>query len=303
MVSMILLILKIIGIILLVILGLLFAGVLVILFVPVRYQATGYYHSDYLIQLDLTWLMHIFHISYHLSNENARGYEVFIFGKPYKKKKKQKKTKRKQENKTPVEYKEASIQKEDNNSEQKVDVPNTEEKRAELPKKSELYTEAEKRKVSFWDKMHMMFRAFLKQIGNIKYLFLNLCDTIKKVREKSDYYFAILKSSEFQQAFVDCKKQFHRILRHVRPKKMDVMIRYGSSQKPDQVGMVLAVWGMMYPFHRGNVKLDASFETDILEADFSIKGHMTLFVHLKTLYLCFFDKNIKYLKECVMREA
>ena len=85
MIGFLLTVLKIIGILLLVILGIIILALCLILFVPVRYSATGRIEDSYQITGKISWLLSL--IRFEFSFENGDFQEaVRIFGVPLHKK-------------------------------------------------------------------------------------------------------------------------------------------------------------------------------------------------------------------------
>lgn len=81
MVSILLTVLKIIGIIILVILGLILFLLLLILFVPVRYYGNGSYQEDFFAaKLRASWLLHLISVRGELQKEQALHIYMKIFG-------------------------------------------------------------------------------------------------------------------------------------------------------------------------------------------------------------------------------
>ena len=62
------------------------------------------------------------------------------------------------------------------------------------------------------------------------------------------------------------------------------------------------IWGMLYPLHEGKIALEPDFDSEILEGEFFCKGRIHIFVYIWTAYIILFDKNIKHLKKCLLRE-
>ena len=69
------------------------------------------------------------------------------------------------------------------------------------------------------------------------------------------------------------------------------------NEDPATLGNVLAVWGMLYPWHRGRIDIRPEFEETIVEGSFSVKGRVSVYVFLWTAWLFFTDKNIKQLRK------
>ena len=69
MISVLLTLLKILGIAILVILGIVLVLLLIVLFVPVRYRIKGYYKEDFVCHLRATWLLHLVSVSVDFEKE------------------------------------------------------------------------------------------------------------------------------------------------------------------------------------------------------------------------------------------
>ena len=73
-------ILKIIGIILLILLALVLFVLCIVLFVPIRYKADGFYKESYKIEARVTWLLHIVTLRVCQSSEEALHVMLKILG-------------------------------------------------------------------------------------------------------------------------------------------------------------------------------------------------------------------------------
>ena len=74
MLSVVLTILKFIGITILVLLGILLLVVGLVLFVPIRYKAEGFYKDSYRVQAKINWLLHI--VSFSLLYEKEQPFQM-----------------------------------------------------------------------------------------------------------------------------------------------------------------------------------------------------------------------------------
>ena len=137
-------------------------------------------------------------------------------------------------------------------------------------------------------------------IENIQYTFHKLCDTIVKIRDNLNYYLDLLQKQSTTRAIDTCKTQLMRIAKSLSPQKFQVNLHLGF-EDPAVLGEILAVWGMLYPFHQGRVDIVPEFGQTILEGDILLKGKISLFVYLKVALILFFDKNIKQLIKQIKR--
>ena len=177
-------ILKIIGIILLILLALVLFVLCIVLFVPIRYKADGFYKESYKIEARVTWLLHIVTLRVCQSSEEALHVMLKILGltvydntrpKADKKQKdKAKAAKKKKEKKTVSENKQpelkgASVESPADTQTvgdtSQVDIDTAE-------------SNSDDEKLNFWQKIIKIFRKFIHFFQNIKYTFRKFYDTI-----------------------------------------------------------------------------------------------------------------------------
>lgn len=298
MLSVVLTILRFIGITILVILGLLLLAVCLVLFVPVRYRAEGYYKDSYGVKARVSWLLHIVSVAVLLEKEQPFSVKLRIFGitvfdnqkkkEKVKKPKKEKKKKDRQE-KQP-ELAASSVEKK-----KPADTP--------LCEKKDIFEEpAEEEKLSIFQRLKLLFTKAVQIFRNIKYTFHRICDTIKEVKANITYYVELFKKDSTKAALEACKKQLLRIGRNLKPQKLQVNLHIGM-ENPALMGDILGVWGMLYPLHQGHIDISPDFEQPVMEGDFYCKGRITVYVYLWTLMILLFDKNIRRLRKCLVREG
>lgn len=155
-------------------------------------------------------------------------------------------------------------------------------------------------KKSLFEKLYIIFGKFMQFIENIQYTFHKLCDTIVKIRDNLNYYLDLLQKQSTTRAIGTCKTQLMRIAKSLSPQKFQVNLHLGF-EDPAVLGEILAVWGMLYPFHQGRIDIVPEFGQTILEGDILLKGKISLFVYLKVALILFFDKNIKQLIKQIKR--
>lgn len=322
MLSIIVTILKIIGIILLIILGILLLLLLSILFVPVRYRAEGYYRETYAVKAKVTWFFHLLSALVTVEEKQELHLLVKVLGIPiydnHKSKKKERSSKKKtkkqekedlQEELQPVHSPEicsAEMKEHEDTKENKViDIQDTtilqnnvEVDAKEIPDRASDEVPAKKRKRN---RMKEIFLRIVTAFRNIQYTFERMCAKIKYVKDNITYYLSILQSETTKQAFALCQKQIKRIFKNIKPQKYAINLRIGMDD-PATLGQILGIWGMLYPLHQGNIDIDADFEKQIFEGDFFLKGRISIYVYVWTVYLVLFDKNIKQVRKCFKRE-
>lgn len=295
MISIILSILKIIGIILLCILGLILTAIIVVLFVPVRYKIIAdsdinEVNKDYHVTAKFSWLLCLVRGRYNYPSEDGLIVKVgpfTVYGAekkekpPKKKKKKDKETEMsvKEEASTSDSSKEEIIEKEiEDNSTEKEDIYIGSVRRKTLKEKI-IYTWQK-----FCDKIN---KIYIK----IKYILAN----IKK-------YTGIIQTGEFKEAFELCKVSLARLFCMIKPRKLKVSGKVGM-KSPDQTGYVCAIIGIISPFFKKQICVIPDFDNFIIKGNVLIKGRIYIFVLLIVGIKVFFDKNIRKVIEMFKQEV
>lgn len=309
MIAVILNILKVTGIILLGFIGVLLLLLVLVLFVPIRYEAKGYYHDTYSLTWKASWCLRFLTLC--ISATEAKPLKVVcrICGiqiKRKQKKKQLKKRKKKAETKIhPVSSQDECRQ--DGSIEQKKDKSVQEKesrieiKKAEVPKQETDMKNSQKT-LSFFDKIRISIQTALYHLFHWKELGKQFFTSCKKRKEKIRFYIHSIQGEAFAVAFERSKVQILRILSNLKPQKCYCTVWFGRENEPDLVGEVLGIWGMTYMLHKGNVQIVPSFDKDVLEGEFYVKGRISLYLYVWMVYIVLFDKNIKYLKACVTQE-
>ncbi|MCM1183137.1 MAG: hypothetical protein NC337_07170 [Roseburia sp.] len=299
MISIILTVLKIVGIVLLVLLGivLLLAGL--IAFVPIRYRAQGVYQEGKAsVTGRITWLLHLISARMAFELGQPLHIRVRVLGIPVFDNLRQPKVKNKKREKseTNTELQTASLPEEDVIPEERI-APEEDvipEERI-IPDKDMAETfEEDAENSTILQKIKIIWKKFVHFIKNIKYTIQRICDTIVKIRENITYYFRLLQEESTKAAFAACKGQLVKIFKNLAPQKYNVHLHLGF-EDPATMGEVMAVWGMLYPFHEGRVDILPEFDRAVLEGDFFLKGRISVYVYIRTVLVLFFDKNIRRL--------
>lgn len=157
---------------------------------------------------------------------------------------------------------------------------------------ADINSEQKQHKGNIIQKVRKILKKLIDFVQNIKYTFNKICDTIASIRSNAEYYLNLLQLDSTKAAFLKCKNELLRVFRRLAPKKFQANLHLGFDN-PATLGDIMAVWGMLYPFHQGRVNIQPEFEQTIIEGDFSFKGRISLFVFVRTALVIFFDKNIR----------
>lgn len=301
MLHIVLAILKIIGIILAAVLGILLCLLLVILFVPIRYEGSGIKTEEQIkAEASVSWLLKAFCVKLRLLDKDFQ-YEIRIFGisleqiqRFFEKLKKKKVTEK--EGELPKEkIAEPETAKEEVPKEEipKAEIPKTEISKTEIPKTEkkvkkkeektkEVPSVPEKKKESIWRIPGKILSAFKKMQLTIK----GICDKIK-------YWLDFLHEEHTKGSIALIKIQLIKVLKHILPRKLKGNILFGF-EDPSKTGQILAGICMFYPFYYKKLNISPDFTQAILLGDIEIKGRIYLAYFVKTAIRVFFDKNIQY---------
>ena len=294
MISIILSILKIIGIILLCILALLLIAVLVVLFVPIRYKIVADSdindnNKDYNITAKFSWLLCLVRGRYNYPSDDGLIVKIgpFIV---YGAEKKDKTPKRKKTKEKETEIKEDSS----SNEGSKKEIVEKEIEDNSYAEKEDIYIGSVKRK-TFKEKIIYTWQKFCDKINKIytkiKYILAN----IKK-------YTGIIQTGEFKEAFELCKVSLARLFCMIKPRKLKVSGEVGM-KSPDQTGYVCAIIGIISPIFKKQICVIPDFDNFIIKGNVLIKGRIYIFVLLIVGIKVFFDKNIRKVIEMFKQEV
>ena len=323
MLTVILTILKWIGITILVIVGILLLALCLILFVPIRYKADGFYKETYQVRARVSWLLHIVTVAFHYEKDQAFHMKLRIFGIPVfdnlkKKEKTQKRSSKKKKPKKPMEEQAepeiiassvSEMDDTDTKQQEKVSKPEASndnekenEKRVERETEQAQETSDDVDKLGLIGKIKLVLSKAFGVFRNIKYTIHRICDTMKRIMDNITYYVELFKKDSTKAALAACKKQLVRILKNLKPQKFQMNLHIGM-EDPATMGDILGVWGMLYPIHQGHIDICPDFEQAVLEGEFYCKGRVTVYIYIWTVIIILFDKDIRRLRKCLVRKG
>lgn len=318
MISVLLIILKIIGITLLVIIGLILLLLLLVLFVPVHYKAEGNYDDAFRYKAKVSWLLHLISVKVDVEEEVTTS--VRILGIPlsvFMKKKKQPPEEEQQPDKK-VSDKEAVDETKRSGEEQPASKTDGGAVVEETPESETCdvtvetsigpsETDVEDKK-SFFDKILDKIHGIIEKAKDIRSKIRNIFEKIKEffinIEDKKKTvkrYLVILKSDTAKATFALCKKRLFIMLKHIFPRKMLVDITYGL-EDPANTGYVLGVYGVLPVFIGERIVLHPDFEKQVFKCDFHMKGAICMWTLLYQLLRVIFDENCRKLFYIVKKE-
>ena len=304
-------ILKIIGIILLAAIAFILLAVLVVLFVPIRYQVSIERTEEdgappISVQGSVFWLLHLINVRFHYPEKpmlRARIALRTIFVYPQESTDSATSKKRKKKKTT---VSEASRDKSPSIAADPGRLPAGQEQQNQAETDGEEQTGQKKsilqklrsfveRIIEFWNR--------LKQIlSNIQYTIRRLCDKIKDILHNIQYYREVFESDVFQQSFALCRGELGYALRHLKPTKLKADWIIGTGD-PVLNSDILAVYGVCYPLVGQNVRIVADYDAKHIEGTALIKGRIRLFALVRVAWRIYFNKNIRTLIRLLKKEA
>ncbi len=297
MISVVLTVLKILGIIILSVIGLVLVLVLLICISPVRYKVDGKYYDRPDGKLTVSWLLHILHATAGYDG-NGLIYKVRVFGIPVLK------SKPKSENpcekakasteagRNPGEKAEASTEagrnpsekaevsteavreeKTQDSSENEAKEAGEDSQQAEGEKQPEpdentSSEEEDEDWLGFIDKMN---DAWYEKKEKLFQKLEELEDKVNDIRKK----LRLITSERTEAAVKHVLKKVFRILKSIMPRKLRGHVTFGM-ENPADTGTVLGVLAATLPIHKNQLKIDPVFTEKIFEGEAFLKGRISI---------------------------
>jgi hypothetical protein len=339
MLHVLLVILKVAGIVLLSILLVLLLLLLFVLFVPIRYSGYAKKNSEVYARATISWLFHIIHFNFYYDRDGAKQVlrifgipidkvkvflskfkSIFQFEKTKNKKSKKVRTKSDKTKKSTVNVKNKELNQLDVSLDNKPSEPtkdikikdeefeytkndsyNYEENFERKKEHTEITQNVRKKKKKFGIKkwfIHIKNKLmnFIQKLKNLIRNFISFC---KNAKDKVEEIKSIIQDERNQEAFRLCKEQLFVVLKHVRPKKYKINVKFGTSD-PALTGQILGILGMLMPLYKNNAVFIPDFENAILEGDIYLKGRVTLARVLWIAWKLYRDKNVKRCYKMIM---
>ncbi len=313
MISVLLTLLKIIGIVILSLLGLFLVLLLIVLFVPVRYRLKGYFRDEFVCHGKATWLLHFISVSFDYEKEFRSSIKILGIDISSFIKHKEDTSSNTKKKKTKEES--STVDKSDSKSETTDTAPDTTgqnnilENNADNDKTSDtIEDESIDSSKSIFQKINDFITGIKEKILSLYNKLLELVNKIKQTvaniltkKESLERYIQILKKEEVKSAFSLCKNRIFRMFKHLLPKKMKIHAHIGM-EDPSTTGYILAFYSILPDKLRRQIILKADFDEVIMEADYNIKGYCNAFSFLYQLLCIIMNKNCSTFYKLVKKE-
>ena len=294
------LILKFILILLGIVLGLLLLAILLILFCPVRYRASGTKEQDDWKKIrgegQISWLFHGVVLRVVWAEGNLQT-SFRLFGIPVDKILNRRKKVKDYAGSEEIPEKPVNAK-----SEKMISSP-VDSQPQDAPEKSQQKTDSDKKekKISPVRKLLSGIQSKRKRIWDrIHHIRAALCRVGAQVTWWRDF----LEHPRVQAGISLVWTHAKFLIRHVLPTGMDGEITF-STEDPSITGAILAVLGMTIPFHKNCVRVRPLFSGEnYCQGNVRIKGRIYGIVFVRAAVSIYFNKNIKYvIRRCKTRRA
>lgn len=296
--TVVLLILKIIGIILAALLGIVVLGILLVLFCPFRYRIWGSYHEKPDISIRVAWLMCIFQFRMDITDTQQMYLRILGFRKNLSREEEETNESEEssgleEESETTNTVENAFDKKrietnrsdaatvEENSGEE--EFRNKEDPKDSIEMKStDLSRKTPEKKISISQKVKRLWEKIKRALFNIK-------ETAVKIKK-------LYMDPRNKLAFTKLKQSVAKFFRVLHPKKFQLKLKF-STGSPDTTGQLLGVIAMFPIGYRNGWNIVPDFTADAFYADaeFDVRGRVLGISLIKLACSIILDKNCKRL--------
>lgn len=125
----------------------------------------------------------------------------------------------------------------------------------------------------------------------IRYTIRDKYDKIKKIWENISYYAELLREENTLALWGHVKIRLLKILKSIRPRHIKADVLFGADS-PDTTGYAFGIYGMLSPYLGTKVCLTPDFTQAVLEGRFAVSGHITVSVILWNALKVVFDRKL-----------
>ena len=296
--TVVLLILKIIGIILAALLGTVVLGILLVLFCPFRYRIWGSYHEKPDISIRVAWLMCIFQFRMDITDTQQMYLRILGFRKNLSREEEETNESEEssgleEESETTNTVENAFDKKrietnrsdaatvEENSGEE--EFRNKEDPKDSIETKStDLSRKTPEKKISISQKVKRLWEKIKRALFNIK-------ETAVKIKK-------LYMDPRNKLAFTKLKQSVAKFFQVLHPKKFQLKLKF-STGSPDTTGQLLGVIAMFPIGYRNGWNIVPDFTADAFYADaeFDVRGRVLGISLIKLACSIILDKNCKRL--------
>lgn len=288
-------ILKIIGVLLLSLLCLVVGLVLLLLFVPICYEAEIVSAEKVSVKAKITWLLHLVRLLLKFQDEFSMKLWVLCFSVPFGKQKKDdtENYEHTEQARTVETLKSAEIKSHAESTKETESTDSSEyTKNVDHSENTEHTNDAEFSKCI--PKTENVKTKKENWLLRIKRIFGSILDKIKHIGKSMERVKALLEDPHNQAALSHIKDEVFLLLKHICPKKLKVDMAY-STGSPDTTAEVFGILAMFPIGYQNRWKIYPDFEADSLYAKgtIDIKGKIYIYQILFAALRLILDKNCR----------
>lgn len=296
MLHIVLLILKILLYTILILLGILILALLLVMFVPVKFKAYAEKKENIICKIKASWLGFVFCFKA-CYDENGFLYRLKSFGgtlvsneQGFEKEKpdNNKNIKTKKKGKDKSKSKKGITNEKVGENESVKDISYSDD--IDMNKQFVLDdSDFEEVKESIFTHIGKIFDKYVLTIKDKMEGFLH---RLKNLKKKANQYKKFLESRTTKQAWQVTKTYLIKLLKHIKPKKINGSVIYGTGD-PASTGEQLGYISFLFPIFGDNVDITPDFSRKIFEGDIFIKGRVRVYNILYYACKIYFNKYVK----------
>lgn len=144
-------------------------------------------------------------------------------------------------------------------------------------------------------------KRLFEKIQKIKYTIGNIYDKIKEIWGNISYYAELMQRRETVELYAYVKLRIFKILKNIRPRHIRADILFGTGE-PDTTGYAYGAYCMLSPFLGPRFLVRPDFERAVLQGEFDISGHVTVFVLVFNALKLMFDRKFRWFMRKLKKE-
>lgn len=296
--TVVLLILKIIGIILAALLGIVVLGILLVLFCPFRYRIWGSYHEKPDISIRVAWLMCIFQFRMDITDTQQMYLRILGFRKNLSREEEE--TNESEESSGLEEESETTNTVENAFDKKRIETNRSDAATVEENSGEEEFRNKEDPKDSIETKSTDVSRKTPEKKISISQKVKRIWEKIKRalfnIKETTVKIKTLYMDPRNKLAFTKLKQSVAKFFRVLHPKKFQLKLKF-STGSPDTTGQLLGVIAMFPIGYRNGWNIVPDFTADAFYADaeFDVRGRVLGISLIKLACSIILDKNCKRL--------
>lgn len=296
--TVVLLILKIIGIILAALLGIVVLGILLVLFCPFRYRILGSYHEKPDISIRVAWLMCIFQFRMDITDTQQMYLRILGFRKNLSREEEE--TNESEESSGLEEESETTNTVENAFDKKRIETNRSDAATVEENSGEEEFRNKEDPKDSIETKSTDVSRKTPEKKISISQKVKRLWEKIKRalfnIKETAVKIKKLYMDPRNKLAFTKLKQSVAKFFRVLHPKKFQLKLKF-STGSPDTTGQLLGVIAMFPIGYRNGWNIVPDFTADAFYAyaEFDVRGRVLGISLIKLACSIILDKNCKRL--------